>query len=464
MIIVCEKGARNRLVYIYLYKRRKSKSCAWNTTKYKRYSNISVKVGINMEDYVNKSDEKAEETYTAIPIEHYNRGYYGVKKYNPKILLFLLAGALLLLPSSINSQIKSIMGQVALFSTAVIMPISALDTLKENLVREIPQLYYIPQISQEGTPAIDEPSTNTKDEDIAQPLPQSEAESQPDEIQEPPPEIPQEFQGALVQETMLGSGSSLAFYNTGDVWIRNYTKLNNTDIEQVLSKPANITVSDNEQPQVLIYHTHATEAFEKYDSDIYDTRNTWRSTDDAENMVAVGNVLAKALEAEGINVIHDYTQHDYPSYNGSYDRSRETVEYYLEKYPSITVALDLHRDGIIRDDGSIVKPVAEIDGEKAAQLMIIAPYDDGTNSIPNWRENLRFSVDLTAAIEELYPELSRPIYFMNYHYNLDLTDGSLLLEFGSNANTLEEAFYTAELIAKPLADTINSYKEVDNIE
>ena len=52
-------------------------------------------------------------------------------------------------------------------------------------------------------------------------------------------------------------------------------------------------------------HTHATESYEGYDSEYYDTRNTWRSTDNNENMVAVGNVIEEELRKAGIGVVHD---------------------------------------------------------------------------------------------------------------------------------------------------------------
>ena len=176
-------------------------------------------------------------------------------------------------------------------------------------------------------------------------------------------------------------------------------------------------------------------------------------------MVAVGNALEKALRDAGIGVVHDTTQHDYPSYNGSYERSAETIKSYLEKYPTIKIALDVHRDAIQREDDLIVKPTVEINGRKAAQLMIITGSDDGTMNVPEWRENLLFAASLQDAIEQDTPELTRPIFFCYRKYNMDLTTGSLLLEVGSNANTLDESVYTAELVGKSLARMLNENRE-----
>ncbi len=107
---------------------------------------------------------------------------------------------------------------------------------------------------------------------------------------------------------------------------------------------------------------------------------------------------------------------------------------------------------MLYDDGSILKTVQEVNGRKAAQLMIIAPCDDGTVGIPGWKENFRFAAEFTRAVEEEYPGLMRPVFFCYRNYNLGMTPDSLLFEFGTNGNTLEEAKYTARLVGPILAD------------
>ena len=163
-------------------------------------------------------------------------------------------------------------------------------------------------------------------------------------------------------------------------------------------------------------HTHATESYEAYDAAVYDTRNSWRTTDNNENMVAVGDALADALTAAGIGVVHDTQQFDYPSYNGSYDRAAEVIRQYQARYPDLQLILDVHRDGIQRDASTIVKPVTEIDGEAAAQIMILCGSD---SSIPDWGENLRTAAAVTNLLETRYPSLMRPIFFSTGRYNMD---------------------------------------------
>lgn len=263
-----------------------------------------------------------------------------------------------------------------------------------------------------------------------------------------PPEISPEYRGVLISETMAGSPSAVC-WQIGAGWLRNYTEIPRTQIDAELSEPLELAPKADGRVEVLIMHTHATESYEGYDSEYYDTRNTWRSTDNNENMVAVGNVIEEELRKAGIGVVHDTRQFDYPSYNGSYDRAAVAVKEYLAQYPDIQLILDVHRDGIQRDATTIVKPAAEIDGEPAAQIMILCGSDPG---VGDWGENLRTAAAVTNLLESRYPTLTRPIYFSTGRYNMDLSGGTILLEFGSQANTLEEALTSARLTGQALGE------------
>ena len=263
-----------------------------------------------------------------------------------------------------------------------------------------------------------------------------------------PPEISPEYRGVLISETMAGSPSAVC-WQIGAGWLRNYTEIPRAQIDAELSEPLELAPKADGRVEVLIMHTHATESYEGYDSEYYDTRNTWRSTDNNENMVAVGNVIEEELRKAGIGVVHDTQQFDYPSYNGSYDRAAVAVKEYLTQYPDIQLILDVHRDGIQRDTTTIVKPATEIDGEPAAQIMILCGSDPG---VGDWGENLRTAAAVTNLLESRYPTLTRPIYFSTGRYNMDLSGGTILLEFGSQANTLEEALTSARLTGQALGE------------
>ena len=156
-------------------------------------------------------------------------------------------------------------------------------------------------------------------------------------------------------------------------------------------------------------------------------------------------------------MIHSDAVHDYPSYNGAYDRSAETVRGILAEYPSIKVVLDIHRDAICSDT-TLSQPIVTIDGKEAAQIMIISGCDDGTMNMPNYLMNFRFACRLQSQMEQQYPNFTRPILFDYRHYNQDLTTGSLLIEVGSHGNTVEQAVYSGHLIGKSLAEVLLDLK------
>ena len=171
-------------------------------------------------------------------------------------------------------------------------------------------------------------------------------------------------------------------------------------------------------------------------------------------MVRIGDEITAVLEAKGIGVIHDRTIYD-AAYNGAYDKSRSGIEKILKRYPSIVITLDIHRDAIYYDDYTRVKPVVEIDGEKAAQMMIIAGSEGGNvSSFTDWEKNLAFAVNLQKIANNKYENLMKPIYFCNRKYNMDLTPYSVLIEVGTDVNTLSEAAYSGRLLGDVLSDYI----------
>lgn len=384
-------------------------------------------------------------------------------RQSPVALLLLLV---LAVPASVyalragGASLVKTGERAAMFAAALSMPEQGAELLRERFQEEL----YLPG-EQSSTPSSsapapsEAPSSSVTETTAAD---TEEADMPPEESSGAavkPPTIPRQYRAEIISEDFANVESSvLVQYGAG--LIKNDSKHTNEEVDEILETPLSLTFTDTDEPQVLIVHTHATEAFERYDSAYYDTRNTWRSQDNNLNMVSVGSAMAEVLESNGIGVIHDTTQHDYPSYNGSYERSAATIKAYLEEYPTIKVVLDLHRDAMERDNGAIVKPVTTIDGQKAAQIMIIAASDpDGSLGVPEYRSNLRFAAAFQSYMTESYPGLTRPVFFSARKYNMNLTTGSLLLEFGSNANTLDEALYAAQLAGEALSQLI-----WDNIE
>ena len=228
----------------------------------------------------------------------------------------------------------------------------------------------------------------------------------------------------------------------------------NLDIENLLKQKASLEIKDISKPTILIYHSHTTECFTLLDVGYYTESTDLKTKDIDRNMVRVGDEICKVLESKGFKVIHDTEIHDL-SYNEAYNSSRKSVSEYLEQYPSIEITIDVHRDSITYKDGTKVKPTAEVNGKKAARMMIISGCEYGSiSNYPNWEHNLRFSTAVTNAVNEKYPNLMRPILFSERKYNLDLTKNSFLLEIGTEGNTLDEACYSGRLFANALAELL----------
>ena len=240
----------------------------------------------------------------------------------------------------------------------------------------------------------------------------------------------------------------------GAVSVNNKTD-ESISIKSLLNQTPKYKSITKDEPYILVYHTHTTEGYELLDLGWYSSQYDSRTKDSRKNMVRVGEELVKSLEEAGYKVIHDKTIYD-SSYNGAYGRSLVSVEKYLKKYPSIVLTLDVHRDAIHYDNGTRSKPTAEINGKKAAQVMIISGCEgDGVDGFPNWKDNLTFAVHLQNTVEEKYDGLMRPVFFCNRKYNMHATPCSLLLEFGTDANTLEEAAYSASLIGEAISEMLD---------
>ena len=246
----------------------------------------------------------------------------------------------------------------------------------------------------------------------------------------------------------------------GLVRVKNVNSKTDINIKKLLEAETELTVS-RDKPAVLIFHSHTTETYELLDRDFYAVGHKTRSNDSGRNMVRVGEEAVKEIEKAGFKVIHDKEIHD-GTYNSAYSHSRKSVEKYLMEYPSLKVVLDLHRDAIHRSDGTKIKPVATVEGKKAAQIMIISGCQEEGGPIegfPDWKKNLVFAVELQNTLETLFEGITRPLYFSPRKYNMDLTACSLLVEIGSDANTLDEAVYTGRCLGKAVSKILEKYEE-----
>ena len=210
-----------------------------------------------------------------------------------------------------------------------------------------------------------------------------------------------------------------------------------------------------EGPQVLIFHTHSCEAYTPQGEDSYEASGEFRTLEDSRSVIAVGDCLASALEEMGFEVLHDRALYDYPAYNGAYDRSGAAVRQLLEDNPTIRVVIDLHRDALGGKRTEYLLP----DGTKSAQVMLLLTTGENGLYHPSWRENLKLGLEVQNRMALDHPGLARPLYLSPARYNQHLSPGALLVEVGTEANTLAEAKQAAMLFADSLGEVLETHKE-----
>ena len=230
------------------------------------------------------------------------------------------------------------------------------------------------------------------------------------------------------------------FYTVDKTTTINSSQLN---AKKLLAKDCSITKTEEDKPQILIYHTHSQEGYR--DSKEGDLSTT---------VVAVGDKLTELLEEKyGYHVLHHKGTYDVGDRNYAYNRAAPELEKILENNPSIEVVIDLHRDGV----GEDTRLVTEIDGKKTAQIMFFNGLSKSTSTgeidylrNPYIQDNLAFSLQMQIAAAELYPGFTRKIYLKSYRYNMHFCPKSLLIEVGAQTNTLEEAMNAMEPLAAVL--------------
>ncbi len=374
------------------------------------------------------------------------------KKQNAehRFLLYFAVPAALALTICVGTRFPEPLKKAAMLGASLELPQGTVQVVKNDLARAA-------QVGVPSAPATPVPIQNKTEIPEAQ-TPTVE-NATPQDILEMMRAAEQVFanaekSGNIVEKQYDAENATNTY---GNITVRNTTPSHSIDIKAAVEKPATLSVEDKSAPTVLIFHTHTTECYELLNYGWYTTDYVTRSNSPDRNMVRVGTAICEELEKMGIGYIHDTEIHD-TKYTGAYDRSRESITKIMAENPSIQVVIDVHRDAIKQSDGTRIKPTAEIEGKKAAQIMIIAGCEDGkVTNYPRWEENLTFSLQLQKTAETKYPGLMRPVLFSARKYNMDVTPCSLLLEMGSDSNTLEEAEYSGHLIGKALGELILSY-------
>lgn len=196
--------------------------------------------------------------------------------------------------------------------------------------------------------------------------------------------------------------------------------------------------ADYSKPLVIIYHTHATESYQPV------TEGNFHALDAYGTVREVGVELAKSLEENGIQVIHDTTIHDSPSYNQSYTRSLETIKNLLGENGSNVYVIDLHRDAAAYVGNTAI--TTSINNQTIAKFSLVV--GNGNDNAAALRE---YADDIIRTAKDLYPGFEGKVIEKQYKFNQYVSDHHLLLEVGNNENTIEQAKLTGKYFGNVMA-------------
>ena len=283
--------------------------------------------------------------------------------------------------------------------------------------------------------------------------PEAEEEMITIPVEETPVEVTETEDNGVEAKTLIPTDPG-GYVVCGRAYISNSTKYDLSVQDLQTAFDAELTA---EEPQILILHTHGSEAYTPAEVDDIVWSGEYRTTDSRYNVVKVGDEMAEVFGEAGISVLHDRTLYDYPSYTGAYDRSLSAIQSYLTQYPSIRFILDVHRDAVADAEGRQYKVVSSVgEGETAAQLTLVVGSDGSGLTHDRWMENLRLAVAVQNEALAEYPALMRPVLLRNSRYNQHATTGSLLVEVGAAGNSPEEAALAGRLFAQQMAEVLQA--------
>jgi stage II sporulation protein P len=194
------------------------------------------------------------------------------------------------------------------------------------------------------------------------------------------------------------------------------------------------------KPEIFIYHTHTTEAYAPGDAYTQDLSKT---------VASVGDVLASELENNyGISVIHDKTIHDMTR-NQAYSRSIVTLDRYLKQYGSFKMIIDLHRDS----GPAKASTTAAFNNESLSKIMFVL-----AKKSPYYSKNEATVKKLEEISNKIFPGYSRSTFYKaekNGYYNQHRQANTVLVEVGTELNTLDEGKNSAKYLARIIAEYLN---------
>lgn len=255
----------------------------------------------------------------------------------------------------------------------------------------------------------------------------------------------------------------------------NYSSLNNVcrkfidnNTHDVINNPSNLLINDfyyNKQevveavsnkkdtinkPLVYLYNSHQNEDYSMEYMEDYNINPTVKM---------VSYMIKERLDNMGIytlveeNDVSKYLKDHDMKYYQSYEVSRHFLLNVMEKYRSILLYIDIHRDAISHDYSTTT--INELD---CAKIMFVVGCEH-----ENYLKNLESANVLNNMIKDKYPTLTRGVLEkegkdVNGIYNQDLGNNIMLIEIGGNYNNINEVLNTVSLITPIIGEYVNEKK------
>lgn len=223
----------------------------------------------------------------------------------------------------------------------------------------------------------------------------------------------------------------------------NSSSLDDSSVKEVLDYMSQ--KQSKKDPLVYIYNTHQTE---KYSNE--------NMGDITPNVLMASYLLKEKLEKLNIptmveeSSIPEFIRLNNWNYNNSYKASRFYLLDAKNKYSSIKLFIDLHRDSVDKNNSTVT-----INKKDYAKVLFVVGKEHA-----NYQKNLNLATKINDKIKEKYPTLTRGVLekegkSVNGIYNQDVSEDCMLLELGGNDNNITEVLNTIDIISEIIKEYID---------
>ena len=240
--------------------------------------------------------------------------------------------------------------------------------------------------------------------------------------------------------------------NESDNFLNNFTNFLNINLKEPISIIDKVFAYEKDEtiqafayiqnnfvttPRVYIYSTHPNEKYLGDKLNGYELDN---------NVVLASIILQEKLNELGIETLVEeesvtkYLKDNNLSFNESYQATRKFLNDKLSNY-DFDLIIDLHRDSVSKET------TVTINEKNYAQIMFVQNV--------NYKSNVELANKLNNILTTKYPSISRGIYNKYVdNFNQDLNKNVLLIELGSDNNTIEEVINSIDALAYSIKEIL----------